>query len=43
MITRRQALAASSPCIALLVGTALWNAWEYRSELLGWARDRARL
>jgi hypothetical protein len=43
VITRRRAaLAAGSPCIILLVGTLLWNAWEYRAELVTYIRDRTR-
>lgn len=43
MITRRQALAMSSPCLALLVATAAWNAWAYRAELAGRLRNLARI
>lgn len=43
MISRRQALAMSSPALGLLLVTLGWNAWDYRAALLGRLRDIARL
>jgi len=37
VVTRRAALACSSPALVVLVGSLLWNAWDRREQLL----DRA--
>lgn len=39
MTPRQRALAASSPSLALLLGTLAWNVWDRRNVIGRWLAD----